>query len=163
MSSKNNGRVDVLEGDNFNSYQLFQENSRRDGFSAEAVKGIHVRTKLADMFFSQNNIDRLQQAIRYQIYTKSCNKHVIDRQSDTELKVIMRAYYLQQGQHRQYNEEEQVTELNTLVLNYCVPRILQEINMYIYYKKDVDSLPQPLDRGQYISSKGTKQLVAKDF
>jgi hypothetical protein len=163
MSSKNNGRVDVLEGDNFRSYHLFQENSKRDSFSAEAVKGIHVRTKLADLFFSQHNIDMLQEAIRYQIYVKSCKKHIIDRQSDAELKLIMRAYYLQQGQHRQYDVENQVRELNTLVLNFCVPRILQEINMYMTYKKDIDSLPQPLARGEFSSSKGSKQLIAKDF
>ena len=164
MASKNNGRVvDVLQGDNFRTYNLFQENVKRDGFSAEAVKGIHVRTKLGDMFFSQQNIDLLQEAIRYQVYKQSCNTHVIDKQSEAELKLVMRAVYLQYSDHHQYDHSSQVKLLNTQVINYCVPRIIQEINMYLYYKKDIGKLPEPLARGEFSSSKGTRQLISKDF
>lgn len=163
MTQQSNGRVNVLQDDNYKTYSLFQENSRRDNFSAEAVKGLHVRTRVGDMFFSQKNIDLLQDAIRFQVYKQSCNRHVIDKQSESELKLIMRAVYLQNGQHQQYDEERQVKELNTLVLNFAVPRIIQEINMYLYYKKDIDKIPEPLARGEFSSSKGTRQLISREF
>lgn len=163
MSQQRNGRVDVLQDDNYKTYNLFQENSRRDNFSTEAVKGLHVRTQLGDMFFSQKNIDLLQEAIRFQVYKQSCNRHIIDKQSESELKLIMRAVYLQNGTHRQYDLEQQVKELNTLVLNFTVPRIIQEINMYLYYKKDIGRNPDPLARGEFSSSKGTRQLISREF
>jgi hypothetical protein len=161
MSSS--GRVNVLEGNNYEMYKLFEENKKQNNFHKEAIHGVHARNKLADVFFSQANIDTLQESIRYLVYKKSCGKHVIDRQSDSELKLIMRAFYLQEGRHNQYDVMSDVRDLNTLVLNYAVPKIIQEINMYMHYKTDIGRNPMPMERGQFISSKGTKQLELKEF
>ena len=127
-------------------------------FNEEAIKGVHVNNPLANVFFSQHNIDILQEAIRYLVFQKSCEKFTIGRQSDPELKLIMRAFYLQEGVHKQYDTASEVRALNTLVLNYAVPKIVQEAQMYLVYKKDVNTNPLPLDRGQFISAKGTKVL-----
>ena len=160
-----NGRVPgILFNDNFRAYQLFQDNGRQGNFNREAVIGVHTNNPLADVFFSQQNIDVLQDAIRYLVYKKSCGKYTISRQSDAELKLIMRAIYLQDGQHKQYDILGEVKQLNTQVLNYAVPRIVQEINMYMHYKKDIDRVPEPLPRGEFISAKGTRQVeVPKDY
>jgi hypothetical protein len=157
------GRVDVLLNDNFDSYKLFHNNVDNDEFNKEAIKGIHNSNELANLFFSKKNIDVLQQAIRYLTHKRSCGKFVISTQSEHELKLIMRAFYLQEGVHRQYNVVEEVKALNTLVLNYAVPKIIQEIQMYMQYKKDVNQNPVPLERGQFSSSKGTKVLIQKEF
>lgn len=158
------GRVGGLKDDfNYDNYKLFQENINSRDFNEEAIKGVHVKNPLSNIFFSQTNIDALQEAIRYQVYLRSCNKFTISRQSDTELKLIMRAFYLQEGRHRQYNILEEVRALNTLVINYSVPRIVQEIQMYNHYKKDINTNPIPLARGEFSSSKGTKYLEMKQF
>lgn len=158
------GRVGGMKNDfNYDNYKLFQENINSRDFNEEAIKGVHVKNPLSDIFFSQTNIDALQEAIRYQVYVKSCSKFIISRQSDTELKLIMRAIYLQEGRHRQYNVLEEVKALNTLVLNYSVPRILQEVQMYNHYKKDISTNPIPMARGENSSSKGTRFLELKEF
>lgn len=159
----NNGRVNVIDGNNYDMYKLFDENKKQNSFHKEAIHGIHSRNQLADVFFSQENIDILQESIRYLVNQKSCGKHTIDRQSDSELKLIMRAFYLQEGRHSQYNIIEDVRELNSMVLGYAVPKILQEINMYMYYKQDIGRNPVPMSRGEFSSSKGTKQLELKNF
>lgn len=169
MATTNNGRVDTLYGDNYNIYNLFQEEKRPSmNFNEEAIKGTHVANPLSIMFFSRQNIDALQEAIRYQVYVKSCKNHIIDRQSDTDLKVIMRATYLEHAEHMlptasSQQVMEEVRRLNTIVIQFCVPRILQEINIYMKYKKDISSLPVPLDRGEFVSAKGTKTLITKEL
>lgn len=158
-----NGRVDILDNFNFNMYKMYDENAVKSSFSQEAVKHVHTNNELSNIFFSDQNIDVLQDAIRYLVHEKTCGKFTISRQSDTELKLIMRAMYLQEGRHRQYDVLEEVKALNVLVLNYAVPRITQEIQMYMQYKKDISALPVPMERGDFSSSKGTRQLIQKEF
>ena len=154
----NNGRVDTLNGDNFAMYSLYQEKRPSETAHFEAIKSIHVRNELSDIFFSRMNIDYIQEAIRYLVFEKSCGKHVIDKQSETELIIVMRSIYLQYGQNRLSKLNDHVRDLNTQVLNFCVPKIIQEINIYLRYRKDISALPVPMDRGEFVSSKGTKVL-----
>jgi len=37
----------------------------------------------------------IQDGIRYQVYLKTDKKHIIDKQSEVELEIIMRSIYLQ--------------------------------------------------------------------
>lgn len=159
MSQKNGRFVDEVRGDNFQLYQLYVNQAqphKRAG--QEAIKSIHGKNELSEVFFSRTNIDAIQESIRYLVYKKSCGKHVIDKQSETDLIIIMRSTYLQYGEFKPYGIADQVKELNQRVLEYCVPKILEEIKLYMYYRKDISQMPVPLDRGEYISSKGTKVL-----
>jgi hypothetical protein len=159
-----NGRVNMLKGDNYKLYKLFETgNDKMSDFSREAVSGIHTNTPLNTMFFSRENIKALQQGIRFLVAKRSNNQFVIGNQSETELQVIMRAIYLNDAQHKPYAIIEQVKELNKLVLDYCVPRILEEVRMYNHYKSDVSQLPMPLDRGEFSSSKGLRVLESREF
>lgn len=164
MGSISNGRVDVLKGDNYKAYTLFEEDKKDpDSFNKEAIRNIHINNPISTIFFSQDNVNALQEAIRYQVYVKSCKKYVIDKQSETELFVIMRSIYLQNANHMPYAILDQIKELNRMVIEFCVPKILNKIIQYIQYKKDINQLPIPIDRGEYASSKGTKVLQNKPF
>ena len=156
--SQSNGRVDTLQDNNYEMYNLFNEKTQYRNAGDEAIKSVHQRNEVSDIFFSRQNIDYLQDALRYLVYEKSCKKHVIDKQSETELIIVMRSTYLQYGEHKPYGIADQIKQLNTAVLNYCVPKILEEIKQYLYYRKDISALPVPMDRGQFVSSKGTKVL-----
>ena len=162
-SQSRNGRVDTIEEDNFAAYNLFQEERKNTDFKTEALCGIFQDNQLAHVFFSRENIDALQQGIRYMVYKKTCGKHTIGNQSETELQIVMRSIYLQHASHKPYGILEQVRELNTYVIEYCVQKIVEEINIYMHYKKDISALPVPMDRGEFISSKGTKVLETRQF
>lgn len=160
----NNGRVDTVDNANFQLYALFQNgNGKLTDFSTEAIQGIHTKTPLNDLFFSQRNIDALQLGIRNMVANKTNNEFVIGNQSEVELQVVMRAIYLSNAKHLPYDIVGQVRDLNAKVLDYCVPRILEEIRMFNHYKNDVSQLPMPLERGQFSSAKGTRFLERKEF
>lgn len=159
--SKSSGRVDTLTDNNYEMYKLFYEKKPHKNAESEAIKSIHQQNELSDVFFSRKNIDYIQDSLRYLVYEKSCKKHIIDKQSETELLIVMRSVYLQYGEHKQHGIAEQVKQLNTAVLNYCVPKVLEEIKQYLYYKKDISALPVPIDRGEFVSTKGTKVLDMK--
>jgi hypothetical protein len=160
----NNGRVDTVDNANYQLYALFQNgDGKLTDFSTEAIQGIHTKTPLNDLFFSQRNIDALQLGIRNMVANKTDNEFMIGNQSEVELQVVMRAIYLSNAKHLPYDIVGQVRDLNAKVLDYCVPRILEEIRMFNHYKNDVSKLPMPMDRGQFSSAKGTRFLERKEF
>ena len=68
----------------------------------------------------------------------------------------MKSIYLQHGKNLRVDINKQIIDLNNLVLDYCVPNILSNIEMYLHYKRDITQLPVPLNRPTYISDSGTR-------
>ncbi len=133
-------------------------------FLDECLRSANIdKNAVNTLFFSTTNIEALQHGIRYLVYKNSCKKHVIDKQSVNELQQIMKAMYLQNGLNQLGNTLEQVKRLNGFVLDYCVPKIIKELDMYETYRKDISQLPVPLDRGISSSVTGTKILELKRF
>lgn len=116
-------------------------------------------TAVSDLFFSPRNVDAVQEGIRYRVFVDTGGRDVIGRQSDVELGLVMRSVFLQEADNDSSREEiSQVRQLNASVLSFCVPRIVQEINQYKHYRKDVAALPVPLPRGEIATSKGSRSL-----
>ena len=103
-------------------------------------------------FFSKENIKILQNGIRAGVFTLSKNEHVIDEQNENELIIIMRSIYLQNTINSDTNVREQISALNQLVLDYAVPQIYGELQGYIKYQEDSNSLARPLDNPQVTST-----------
>ena len=85
-------------------------------------------------------------------------KWAIGPQDVDEIKMIMRAMYLQYAKNNPFNVEGQITELNQLVVKWSAPRIMSEIEQYNYYLNDISHLPVPLQQPMSMSSAGTKSL-----
>ena len=96
---RNNGRVDILDNNNAKSYPLYQNNKRNTEYKDEALKGIQSSSPLSQLFFCKENIDNIQNMIRYNVWLISEKKHIIERQSDVDLHVVMRSFYLQYSQN----------------------------------------------------------------
>ena len=112
------------------------------------------------LFFSRTNVNALQEGIRYRVFQETEGTQRIGMQSETELGLVMRSVYLEHSRNvDDANVLGQVRDLNARVLDYCVPRILEELRAYTYYQRDVNSLPMPMDRGQFASSKGERSLT----
>jgi hypothetical protein len=107
------------------------------------------------------NIDALQEGIRYKVYNKSGIS--IGRQSDNELKVIMRSIYLQYAVNDGSDCVAQVKKLNAAVLNWAVPEVLSNVLQYQTYRKDASTLPLPFDNPQLQTMKGTRQPILFKF
>lgn len=153
-----NGRVNIMGvPPPSNNFRMIDEKTNGNKiFNKEALKGIQTTSLLAQVFFSQKNIDGLQKMIRYHVWLVSEKRHTIGRQSDRELQIIMRSIYLQNSKNLPDKIVEQAKMLNKLVLDYCIPRILSSVEQYLMYKKDVSSMPVPIARSVNLSSAGTK-------
>lgn len=147
---------------NLTQSHMFQDTPLNNNhFRKTAISHTIENNELSNVFFSQNNIDVLQEGIRYVVYKNS--QHIISRQSEMELKIIMRSTYLQYSHNLPYNILEQVKSLNQKVLDFVVPRIISEIGQYIYYIKDISSQPIPMERSKNVSSAGTKFLYTAEL
>jgi hypothetical protein len=132
-------------------------------FYAEAVQGTFTPNELSNIYFSCNNIDVLQDGIRYKIYQLTNGKHIIGRQSDKDLKIVMRSIYLQHSKNLNTDIIGQVRELNAMVLDWCVHEVFSNLQQYDKYLIDVSTLPTPMERSQLMTSKGNKSLEMKSF
>ena len=131
-------------------------------FSGQMLLGSTERTPLSDTFFSRKNFDKLQESIQAEVYRASgSKKYRIDKQDTDELKTIGRAMYLQYAKNSPYNVQGQVNELNEMVIKWCAPRILSEIDAHFFYLQDISTLPVPLPQPIHLSSAGTKSLPFK--
>lgn len=159
-----NGRVDLLSAApllDIPAYQRTNMNNRT--FSSEATTGQIQKNPLSDVFFSAENINILQDGIRYRVWVESDKQFVIGRQSDTELKIVMRSIYFQHAKHQSTNMIEQVRELNAKVLDWVVPEVLSNVRQFETYKRDASTLPVPMERAQLSTQKGTRVLEQKTF
>tara|TARA_Y100000389_G_C17255423_1_gene410273 strand:+ start:26 stop:553 length:528 start_codon:yes stop_codon:yes gene_type:complete len=155
-----NGRVINIDNEERPSFPLYHASSKKDGkwFKCSALSGIQEKSPLSLMYFSKENIERLQNLIRYTVFTKSNGKYKVDNQSEIDLKIVMRSLYLQHSPNLECHIIKQVEFLNNLVVNWCYPKIINEVRQYIGYVKDVERLPVPLEHPQNLSSAGTKTL-----
>ena len=131
-------------------------------FAGDMLRGNWDHTALSDTFFTRRNVDVIQKAIKNEVYRMSGPKrYQIDDQDVDEIKMIMRAMYLQYAKNNEFDVEGQIKELNDLVIKWCAPRIMSEIDQYSYYLNDISHLPVPLKHPTNLSSAGTKSLPFK--
>lgn len=104
------------------------------------------------MFFSQQNVDRLQRRLQLEIRKRM--GYSIDRQSDDQLVIVMRYVYMQSGANEGGMDE--VQRLNELVLAEIVPQVGAGLAQFVAYLKDASTLPTPIPRGTATSIKGSK-------
>lgn len=149
MMEKNrfNGRVDVLTEDQNEKNKMFEKIAIRNKSSSycSALDGIWENNVLAQVFFSEGNIQIIQNAIRSGVFKLSNSKYNVPPQNIDQLKIIMRSTYLQYAKHSPNDITGQIEEMNQLVLNYCVPFVYNESISYIKYLQDQNSLVVPLE------------------
>jgi len=128
-------------------------------FASDMLRGNWTHTALSDAFFTRKNVEIIQAQIQKEVYRISGpKKWVIDPQDVDEIKMIMRAMYLQYSKNNTFNIQGQINELIDLIVKWAVPRIMSEIEQYNYYLNDISHLPVPLQQPMSLSSAGTRSL-----
>lgn len=154
-----NGRVTGLSGRSFQPLPMTVDSQNRDNsFQHQALKGIQEETKLSALFFSNVNMKNIQNRIRYEVWLRTNKKHIIAPQNIIELEIIMRGIYLQYALNLNCKYKDQIERLNQLVIDWCVPRVLVEVEQHFAYLDRIQTLPVPIDLPQNLSSAGTKML-----
>jgi hypothetical protein len=132
-------------------------------FQQQATIRIHVPTPLNQAFFSNENIQRIQDEIRYGVYVASNGEYVIEPQNLDDLKTIMRSYYLQYSMNDPDKVQEELAALNKRVIAFAVDRVMVEIKQYIKYRKDILQYPDPISRPVNANITGSKSAEFKSF
>ena len=114
----------------------------------DLLKGLQEITPISELYFSNNNINAINNTIKYEIYKKTNNK--IKNQNRTELIIIMRSIYLQYSQNLITNDVlAEVKYLNKIVINNIINRIEVEMKAYENYINDINQpnkiLNNPID------------------
>lgn len=159
-----NGRIDLLSP--MGTFQIEPSKDTRNNtalFSQEAHKGQIARNPVSDLFFCPNNVNVLQDGIRYRVWKETGERYVIGRQNEQELRIVMRSIYYQYGKNLPNDVVGQVRDLNGRVLEWVVPEVVSNLRQYERYRQDASQLPMPLDRAPLMTQKGTKVLEIKQF
>jgi hypothetical protein len=127
----------------------------------ERIQYRHSDTDLNTRFFSQENIDLIQSQI--QATVRSMVGATIDRQSDPDLMMIMRSYYLQYAQNQPGQTVPELEELNQRVVSFAANRIAVEVEAYRYYRKDIMDFPAPIAHPIDTHIYGTRTGELKSF
>ena len=67
------------------------------------MTGIYEPSTLNQVYFSKDNLNLIQDTLRYNVWIQSNKKYIIDRQSDVDLQIIMRSMFLQHSPNLQDN------------------------------------------------------------
>ena len=151
----------------FNLFNMYDQNPALpygSTFQQQATIRVHVATPLNQAFFSDKNIQFLQDEIRYGVWKASKGEYTIDPQNADDLKTVMRSYYLQYSTNDNTKSlQDQVNYLNNLVLQFSVDRVLVEIKQYVKYRKDILQYPDPISRPINANMVGSKSAEFKSF
>ena len=140
-------------------FELFEKNqSIKKNANCDSTKNIISDSLLSKLFFSENNIDLIQLELKKTVYEKTDKKYLIDRQSDTELLIVMRSIFLQNSKNLDYDLKNQILQLNNLVLNYCVENVISGILAHVGYIKDIEQPYVLMEHPQNVNSAGTRTL-----
>tara|TARA_S200000501_G_C20687180_1_gene683486 strand:- start:31 stop:534 length:504 start_codon:yes stop_codon:yes gene_type:complete len=158
-----NGRINIMgpnTGDVFQLYDRIPVDKKTTGYD-NAMTGNWTATTLSKAYFSSENINIIQNAIKAGVYHTSKGTFVIGNQDLDTLKIIMRSTFLQFSSNTHQNITSQISNLNQLVVDYAVPQIIGEAEGYVKYKNDVSTLAVPMKRP--MSTYHTNTLKQKDW
>ena len=145
---KYNGRINIIEPPSKNMQIQMAEKielKNKPTSYENALAGNLEHNDLEFAFFSAQNIQIIQNAIKAAVYKLSDNRYILPNQNIMNLKIIMRGMYLQYADHNKINSiREQVERLNKVVLDYTIPSIYNEAIGYEKYCRDQSTLVVPL-------------------
>lgn len=144
-----NGRVNIIEPPA--KHLLFQMAEKIDLKNKptdyrDALTGTWEHNMLEQIFFSAENIQIIQNAMKAAVYQMSNNRYILPNQNIQQLKVVMRGMYLQYAEHYADNIKGQVERLNKIVLDYTIPSVYNEAVSYEKYCRDASTLVTPMAR-----------------
>jgi len=156
-----NGRVNINVPNIQNKFEMFDKIPVDSRSYHDALTGNSYNTQLSDLYFSKENVQIIQNGIRAGVYNRSSNKHIISNQNLDTIHIIMRSIFLQNSKNLPDNITEQIKDLNELVIEEIVSKLLGEIEGYLIYRKDISEIPEPLEKPK--SDTITKHLEFKKF
>jgi len=153
------------------SFNLTTDDKKVSGSNTRYLfKNLYGETPLTFLFFSDKNIENIQNILRYNVYKET--KYIIDNQSTNELMIIMRSLFLEYSAHPKLLDESmsdderrellqkytiEVARLNKIVVDAILPKVISQIQQYVDYLRDASKQPYQMDNPKNESVQGMKQ------
>lgn len=116
-------------------------------------------TPVYKLFFSDENIARIQKKIKQQVYNDSKGQYKLDvDQNERDLFIVMRSIYLDNAKNLNKAIVRQVKMLNEIVVRTVMPDIMTNIKQYYGYLKDINTPLKPLMRPMNVNNAGRRTL-----
>jgi hypothetical protein len=139
-------------------YQEHKQFNDRD-FEYGGMNYVFCNEPVGKLFFSNENVKRIQGLIKKEIYEKTYHKFIVEEDQDpSDLLIAMRAMYMEQGIYREDNPVRQVKQLNKRIVDFVVPDMITEIKQYYGYLKDINEPLKPIARPMNVCNAGRRSL-----
>ena len=163
MNKVNNGRIDIKTPNTSTLFQMYDKIPANQCVTfRNATEGLWTSNSLSNAFFSEQNIQIIQNGIRAGVFHKSNGQFIISDQDGDTLKIIMRSTFLQNAANQPTNVQKQVEQLNKIVLDYCIHQVYSEAIGYHKYLIDASTMYKPMDP-PVMSQNNDKQLELKPW
>ena len=163
MNKVNNGRVDIKSPNTSTLFQMYDKIPANQCVTfRNATEGLWTSNSLSNAFFSQQNIQIIQNGIRAGVYNRSNSQYVIGPQDCDSLKIVMRSVFLQYSANQPNNISQQIAQLNNIVLEYCIQQVYSEAQGYMKYINDASTLVVPISH-PVMASENDRQLELKSW
>ena len=163
MNRVNNGRVDIKTPNTSTLFQMYDKIPANQCVTfRNATEGLWSSSPLSQVFFSEQNIQIIQNGIRAGIYQMSNGQYTIAPQDCDSLKIVMRSVFLQYSANQPNNITQQVAQLNKIVLDYCIQQVYSEAQGYMKYIDDASTLVVPISH-PVMANDNDRQLELKPW
>lgn len=153
-----------LQQKNFPEYRMISNEICKQGsFGNVTLKGIQENSILSKVFFSKQNMEIIQNKLKWLVYEHSNNKYIIGKQDENELLIIMRSIYLEYSKNLPVSIKQQILFLNNKVYEDIFPKLYSNVQQYISYLADVENPYKIMNRPEYINQSGTKTYDLSRF
>jgi len=139
--------------------QHYSSTTCGNDFYDTATIGQWQVTSMGRIFFSAVNLDAIQAGIRGRVASQTGTD--VGRQSDNELRNIMRWFYKEYGAVFEAPREELITEvkrLNKMIIDKAASQVVTSMIAHNRFVQDIASGPRVLPEPQNTSVRGTKVL-----
>jgi len=162
-NTNTNGRINIMGPNISTKFSMMDKiplNTRTD--YTNVLTGTFERNSLSDTFFSQNNIEVIQNGIKQGVYDRSNSKIIVGNQPPDQIVSVMRSMFYQHSKNLDTNISQQVQELNNYVLKFCINNVYVEAVAYLKYREDASRMHMPMSAPIH-SSKTDKTLEMKPW
>lgn len=163
MDYSANGRVNIMGPNVSTKFSMMDKiplTTKTD--YSNVLTGTFERTRLSDAYFSQDNIQIIQNGLRKGVYDRSNQKILVDQQPQDQVVSVMRSMFYQYSKNLENNIPKQIQDLNKYVIDFCVNQVFNEAVAYLKYKEDSSKMHVPMSAPLY-SNKTDKTLELKPW
>ena len=130
----------------WSDYSQSQNNwATENSIQKSLLKGVYQPTPTGELYFSQENINRIQKIIKYEVFVRTNGKYKLQiDQNESDLLVVMRDIYITCSTNMPYKVVHQVKELNHRTIEKILPDMITMIKQDDEYIKQLDKPINPL-------------------